>query len=326
MDGGAGESLIVVLFSAKWAAAGAVMTPMAIMFGLALHRLPPSADTFKALGTQPLMAAVYAVSLPILIVVMILTAPAGIAAVAWALLGVQAAQSVVWIVLTTRVLGLRLVSVAAMLRPAIAAGAGVALGALAVRAILPSDSIGPLIAGTAAGGLLGAAALWTSRGRSGRNCVSWPTRGFGSVPFVAPRVSRTPPATPVEVAPIEVEEAVDVAAERLGGGVTKLSSDEVPEPRTKWDAADPRARPALENGFMIRARRNVRRRVDQASISSRLSRALGGSITGVRSAIVSRTGPNASRIQRALLYVLWVNMSAASAPIWAIPMARARVA
>ena len=151
--------LIVVLFSAKWAAAGAVMTPMAIMFGLVCIVFPLG-DTFKALGKQPLMAAVYAVSLPILIVVMILTAPAGIAAVAWALLGVQAAQSVVWIVLTTRVLGLRLVSVAAMLRPAIAAGAGVALGALAVRAILPSDSIGPLIAGTAAGGLLGAAALW----------------------------------------------------------------------------------------------------------------------------------------------------------------------
>jgi hypothetical protein len=55
-------------------------------------------------------------------------------------------------------------------------------------------------------------------------------------------VSRTPPATPVEVAPIDVEEAVDVAAERLGGGVTKLSSDEVPE-RAKWDAADPRAGP-----------------------------------------------------------------------------------
>jgi hypothetical protein len=56
-------------------------------------------------------------------------------------------------------------------------------------------------------------------------------------------VSRTPPATPVEVAPIDVEEAVDVAAERLGSGVTKLSSDEVPEPSAKWDAADPRAGP-----------------------------------------------------------------------------------
>jgi len=234
--------LIVVLFSAKWAAAGAVMAPMAIMFGLVCIVFPLG-DTFKALVKQPLMAAVYAVSLPILIVVMIVTAPAGIAAVAWALLGVQAAQSVVWIVLTTRVLGLRLVSVAAMLRPAIAAGAGVAVGALAVRAILPSDSIGPLIAGTAAGGLLGAAALWIFARPQWTELRELAHQGLGSVPFVAPRVSRTPPATPVEVAPIDVEEAVDVAAERLGSGVTKLSSDEVPEPSAKWDPADPRAGP-----------------------------------------------------------------------------------
>jgi O-antigen/teichoic acid export membrane protein len=234
--------LIVVLFSAKWAAAGAVMAPMAIMFGLVCIVFPLG-DTFKALGKQPLMAAVYAVSLPILIVVMVVTAPAGIAAVAWALLAVQAVQSFVWIVLTTRVLGLRLVSVAAMLRPALAAGLGVAVGALAVRAVLPSNSIGPLIAGTAAGALLGAAALRIFARAQWAELVELAHQGLRSTPFVAPRASRTPPATPVEVAPIEVEEAIDVAAERLGSGVTKLSSDEAPEPRAKWDAADPRARP-----------------------------------------------------------------------------------
>ena len=120
-----------------------------------------------------------------------------------------------------------------MLRPAIAAGGGVAVGALAVRAILPSNSIGPLIAGTAAGSLLGAAALRIFARAQWTELLELAHQGLRSVPFVAPRASRTPPATPVEVAPIDVEEAIDVATERLGSGVTKLGSDEVSEPRTK---------------------------------------------------------------------------------------------
>jgi hypothetical protein len=147
------------------------------------------------------------------------------------------------VLLTTRVLGLRLTAVAAMLRPAVAAGAGVAIGALAVRAVLPSDSIGPLIAGTAAGAVLGAAALWIFARPQWAELRELTHQGLRSIPFVAPRVSRTPPATPLEVAPIDVEEAVDVAAERLGSGVTKLSPDEAPEPRAKLDAADPRTGP-----------------------------------------------------------------------------------
>jgi hypothetical protein len=63
VDGGAGESLIVVLFSAKWAAAGAVMTPMAIMFGLVCIVFPSAIRSRR--WEAALMAAVYAVSLPI---------------------------------------------------------------------------------------------------------------------------------------------------------------------------------------------------------------------------------------------------------------------
>ncbi|MFL5892602.1 MAG: lipopolysaccharide biosynthesis protein [Solirubrobacterales bacterium] len=208
--------LVVVLFSGKWLEAGAVMQPMAILFGLVCVVFPLG-DTFKALGKQRVMAGVYALSLPILIGVMIVTAPAGIVAVAWALVGVTAVQSIVWIVLITNVLDLRLRAVAAMLRPALAAAGGVALGAATVRILLPAYTIGPLLAGTVAACLLGAISLRVFARSQYDELQDLLRQGLGSVSFVPPRFSPTPPAPPVEVVPIEVEEAVEVAAERQGG-------------------------------------------------------------------------------------------------------------
>lgn len=148
--------LIVVLFSEKWLEAGAIMEPLAIMYGVTCIVFPLG-DTFKALGKQPLMAAVNSVTLPIAIGVMFLASPAGVVAVAWARLGVATVQAVVWILLISRTLGLRLTAVARMLRPGCATAAGVAVVGIAIRSLWPEAAIGPLVVAgiaSALGGLL----------------------------------------------------------------------------------------------------------------------------------------------------------------------------
>jgi O-antigen/teichoic acid export membrane protein len=150
--------LIVVLFSETWTDAGAIMTPLAIMYGLVCIVFPLG-DTFKALGRQPTMVVVNALTLPVAIGAMVLAAPAGVVAVVWARVGVTVAQGVVWIVLISRELDLRLRRVAAMLRPAVAGSAGVVLAAGAVRLALPDAAIGPLVLGALAAVVGGAVFL-----------------------------------------------------------------------------------------------------------------------------------------------------------------------
>ena len=99
------------------------------------------------------------IQLPLLIGVMIAVAPAGIVAVAWARAGISALFAAALIGAVMRVLHLRVSPVIASIWPALAAAAGVAAGAGAVRLAWPSLSIGPVIAGTVAAALCGAAAL-----------------------------------------------------------------------------------------------------------------------------------------------------------------------
>jgi lipopolysaccharide exporter len=150
--------LVVVLFSEKWAEGGEIMQALAIMYGLVCIVFPLG-DTFKALGRQPIMAAVNAIALPVGIVAMVLAAPAGVVAVAWSRVGVTVALGVVWIGLITRALDIPLGSVGRMLRGGVAGAAGVAIGGVAVRLAFPAASVGPLVAATAAACLTGALAL-----------------------------------------------------------------------------------------------------------------------------------------------------------------------
>lgn len=150
--------LIVVLFSEKWAEAGAIMQPLALMYGLVCI-VHPLGDTFKALGRQRLMVAVNLIVIPVSITNMAIAAPAGIVTFAWARALMAVALTVVWIVLISRVLGLRLSTVARTLRPACAAAAGVALGGGGVRAAFPELSIGPLLLAASAAGVGGAVML-----------------------------------------------------------------------------------------------------------------------------------------------------------------------
>ncbi|MEO8092008.1 MAG: lipopolysaccharide biosynthesis protein [bacterium] len=202
--------LVVVLFSEKWLEAGAIMTPLAIMYGLVCIVFPLG-DTFKALGRQPTMVVVNAITLPIAVGAMLLAAPAGIVAVAWARLGVTAAQGVVWIVLISRVLDLRLATVAGMLRPACAAASGVALSGIAVRTALPEPSVGPLVLAALVSGIGGLITLRVFASREYAELHDLLHRRVLSTSLAPARWRSSPP-----IAPVEIEQTAELGTERGG--------------------------------------------------------------------------------------------------------------
>jgi lipopolysaccharide exporter len=203
-------ALVVVLFSDKWADAGPIMEPLAIMYGL-LAIVFPLGDTFKALGRQPTMFAVNAGALPISIAAMVLAAPAGTAAVAWARLAAAIALGAVWFVLISRALDLRLKTVAGMLRPGLSGAVGVALAGLAVRIALPEPTLGPLVIATLASGIGGAIALRLFAPREYAEIRGLLTHRLLSTSVVPARWRSGP-----TVAPVEVEQTVETPSERSG--------------------------------------------------------------------------------------------------------------
>jgi lipopolysaccharide exporter len=148
----------VVLFGQRWAPAAGVMAALALLAAFAAVAFPLG-DLFKALGRQRVLVALNLGSLPVLVAAMVVAAPAGLVAVAWARAGVGAVHCVAMIVLVARSVRVEAAEVLAGLRPALAATAGVALGAGAARLGLPGDAVGPLLVATAAGGVLGLAGL-----------------------------------------------------------------------------------------------------------------------------------------------------------------------
>jgi len=199
-------ALVVVLFGERWAEAGAIMEALAIMFGVACVVLPLG-DTFKALGKQPIMVAVNAASVPALIGAMLLAAPAGVVAVAWARTGIGVAQAVVWFVLISRVLGLPLAEVAARSRPGLVGAAGVALAGGVVRLVLPGADLGSLLGGATAGGLGGLLALRVGARREFNELRGLLHRHVLSSALVPARWRWSPP-----VGPVEIEQAVEVSS------------------------------------------------------------------------------------------------------------------
>lgn len=145
---------VVVAFSAKWAAAGPVMA--AVSVAAALEALGyPLGDLLKSIARQRLLLVINLINLPLMVAAMVLVAPVGLSAVAWAL----AAQSLLHLVMlggATRLaagVGLGLVLRAAA--PALVFAAGIGAGAGAVRLLWSEESVGPLLAGLAAGALGG---------------------------------------------------------------------------------------------------------------------------------------------------------------------------
>ena len=150
--------IVVTLFGDQWADAGPVMSAVAAASGLTAIAFPLG-DVFKAIGRQWSLVTLNLIQLPLLVGVMIAVAPAGIVTVAWARAGISALFAAALIAAVMKALHLRVGPVIASIWPALAAGAGVAAGAGAVRLAWPSLSIGPVIAGTAAAALCGTAVL-----------------------------------------------------------------------------------------------------------------------------------------------------------------------
>jgi O-antigen/teichoic acid export membrane protein len=195
--------LVVVLFSEKWTEAGQIMTPLAIMYGLTCIVFPLG-DTFKALGRQPTMVAVNAVTIPVGIGVMVLTAPAGVVPVAWARLGVTVAQAAVWFVLISRALDLRLMKVTSMLRPAAATAGGVAIAGAAVRVALPQAAVVPVVLGALACCVGGALGMRTFANREYAELRDLVRRRILSAPIIPARWRSTPPIPSVDPDQVEV--------------------------------------------------------------------------------------------------------------------------
>lgn len=141
-----GPALVVVLFSDKWAEGGAVLSAIAVAEGVEAL-LYPLGDSFKAIGRQRTMLGINLANLPLMVAVILLAAPHGIVWVAWAV----AAQSLfhtLWTsAVVSRAFGLRARELLGAIRPGLAAGAGAALGAGAMRMIWPEPALGPLLAG-----------------------------------------------------------------------------------------------------------------------------------------------------------------------------------
>jgi O-antigen/teichoic acid export membrane protein len=150
--------LIVVFFGEKWRAAGGVMSAIAVLAGIATV-IYPLGDVFKALAKQRILVALNCVQLPLLIAAVILAAPNGILAVAWARVGGMALFAALFLRQVKRVIDVGLGDLLVAIRPAVLTALGVGIGAGAVRLAWPALSIGPLLASTAAGAVGGALML-----------------------------------------------------------------------------------------------------------------------------------------------------------------------
>jgi lipopolysaccharide exporter len=153
-----GPPLVVVLFGSAWRAAGGVTSAVAVMSAITAVAFPLG-DVFKALGKQRIFLGIQLIQLPFYVAAIILVAPAGIVAVAWARAATRAGHSLFLSLVVCRTLGTKLRTFVAATGPALAAGLGVFVGTGAVRLLWSELSIGPLVAATAAGAVGGLVAL-----------------------------------------------------------------------------------------------------------------------------------------------------------------------
>jgi PST family polysaccharide transporter len=150
--------LIVVFFGDKWQEAGGVMSAIAILQGIATL-IYPLGDVFKALAKQRILVALNCVQLPLLIAAVILAAPSGILAVAWARVGGMVLFAALFLGQVKRVIDVDFGELLVAIRPGALTALGVGIGAGAVRLAWPALSVGPLLAATAAGAIGGALVL-----------------------------------------------------------------------------------------------------------------------------------------------------------------------
>jgi PST family polysaccharide transporter len=153
-----GPPLVVTLFGSSWRDAGGVASAIAVFTGIASVAYPLG-DVFKAIGKQRVLIALSLVQVPLALATIILVAPAGILAVAWVRVAFVSLQTTMLVILVSRALRTSALTFVAAVGPAAAAAGGVTIGAAAVRLAWPELSLGPLLAGAAAGLAGGVAAL-----------------------------------------------------------------------------------------------------------------------------------------------------------------------
>jgi PST family polysaccharide transporter len=150
--------LVLVLFGDAWRDAAGVVPPVAL--GLAIVATAgPIGDALKAMGFQRRMVALAMVTVPARVAAIIAVARHGIVPVAYASAGTGVLHAVLLVVVARSLIGTRPREVARAVGPGAAAATGVALGAGAVRWLLPAPGFAELALGLLAATAGGAAAL-----------------------------------------------------------------------------------------------------------------------------------------------------------------------
>lgn len=149
---------VVVLFGQDWRSAGGVASAIAVHTAIGASVFPLG-DVFKAIGRQRTFALVNAIVLPVTVGVIVVAAPAGIVAVAWARVAMRTVVAAVVTALVSRALRTGVAPFMRAVLPALIASAGVAGGAAAARMAVPGDTVVALITGLGAGALAGLVCL-----------------------------------------------------------------------------------------------------------------------------------------------------------------------
>ena len=151
--------LVPVLLGAKWVPAVGALEGIAIyaVFG----SLAKSAmDLYKGVGRPGLAVWMSLLRLALVLPALLIGVSFGIEGVAWGHAAAAFVAATVLQLVATRLVGVPAARFAAALAPAVAAGAGVALGAGAVRWWMPGDDAIRLAVAVLAGGMAGVAAVW----------------------------------------------------------------------------------------------------------------------------------------------------------------------
>jgi PST family polysaccharide transporter len=151
--------LIDVVFGTKWA--GAAVPLQALALYAAFRSLGTGAvDLYKGIGRPAIAAWVTLLRLAVLVPILLLVAPSGIEAVAWAQAGTALAFAILMQTIACRVVDVPLRELALALRPALALAIGVGLGAAAGRFGISGPPALQLAASVVAAGGGGLAAVW----------------------------------------------------------------------------------------------------------------------------------------------------------------------
>ena len=157
------EPAVAALFGDQWGDAVPVLRVLAL-FTLIASIGDNAGDVYKAIGRPGILAKLSVANLAVLVPALILAAPHGIVAVAWAHAGIAVVDATARLLVARHLIGTRLRDIARELVPAYRAGTAMAIVALMVLwALSAAGPVAALLATTTAGGLtyLGVLARWS---------------------------------------------------------------------------------------------------------------------------------------------------------------------